>query len=329
MSSANPVHAPRSPRPRHSRDGESKQSSARPRAVGVAEFVKRNAGIIKDAGVRWSDDACYRLGASLAYYAIFSIFPLLLVAVTALGFVLGNDPASRERILGSVSKVLSPQFRSLLDDTLANMQSHQTARGVGAVVGVVTLVFGASGVFSELESALDTIWRVRAEPSTGFRTTILRAVKSKATSFAAVACAGVVLLASLVVSAALAAFGGAAEHIVPNAMVWRTVDALVSLGLATLLFAVIFRVLPRADVTWRDVLGGAFFTALLFGVLKHLLAWNLGHMGSYAAYGAVGAVLGLLTWIYLMSLVLLFGAELTRVYAEREGSLARQSKRTP
>jgi membrane protein len=267
------------------------------------------------------------MGASLAYYAIFSVFPLLLVAVTVLGFLLGDDPASREKILGSVSKALSPQFRSLLDDTLANMQSHQRARGVGAVVGVVTLVFGASGVFSELQSAFDTIWRVGPDPSASFGATVLRAVKGKAISFAAVGCAGAVLLASLVVSAALAALGGAAERVVPDAIVWRAVDGLVSLGLAALIFAVLFRALPRAEVAWRDVLAGAFFTALSFSVLKHLLAWYLGHVGSYAAYGAVGAVLALLTWIYLMGLVLLFGAELTRVYAEREGSLAKQSRR--
>jgi membrane protein len=242
--------------------------------------------------------------------------------VTALGFVLGNDPSTRGKIVDAISGLLSPQFRSLVDDTLASMQSHQTARGVGAVVGITTLVFGASGLFSELETSLDTIWRVGAEPSASVRTVILRALKSKATSFAAVVCAGAILLASLLVSAALAALNDAADHVAAGAILWRAIDAIVSLGLATLLFAVVCRVLPRANATWRDVVGGAFLTALLFSVLKHLLAWYLGHVGSYAAYGAIGAMLGLLTWIYLVSLVVFFGAEVTRVYAEREGSLA-------
>ena len=284
--------------------------------------VKRIAGVIADAASGWVDDACYRTAASLAYYAIFSIFPLLLVAVTVLGFLLGGDPSSRERIVASASNVLSPQFRALLDDTLASMQAHAQARGIGAVVGIITLVFGASGVFSELDTALNSIWGVREETSSGLRTTILRAVRDKAIAFAAVAGAGAILLASLLVSTALTAVGAAFERVVPGAIVWRDADALVSLGLATLVFAAIFRTIPRLHVAWKDVLGGAFFTAVAFGVLKHLLAWYLGHIGSYAAYGAVGAVLALLTWIYLVSLVLLFGAELTRAYAEREGSLS-------
>jgi membrane protein len=314
MSSTHDVRAPRVSAPHDARFER-------------GDLVKRIADVLKEAGIRWSDDSCYRMGASLAYYAIFSIFPLLLVAVTALGFFLGNDPSSRGKILDAISGLLSPQFRSLVDDTLASMQSHQTARGVGAVVGITTLVFGASGLFSELETSLNTIWRVSPEPSAGFRTVILRALRDKATSFAAVACAGVILLASLLVSAALAALYDATGHVVAGAILWFAVDAIVSLGLATLLFAVVFRVLPRADATWRDVLGGAFLTALLFSVLKHLLAWYLGHVGSYAAYGAIGAVLGLLTWIYLVSLVVFFGAEVTRVYAEREGSLAHHDGR--
>ena len=314
MTSARDVRAPRAGTPHRSR-------------LNIADLLERIAGVLKEAGIRWSDDSCYRMGASLAYYAIFSIFPLLLVAVTALGFLLGNEPSSRGKILDAISGLLSPQFRSLVDDTLASMQSHQTARGVGAVVGITTLVFGASGVFSELETSLNTIWRVRAEPSASIRTVILRALKDKATSFAAVVCAGAILLASLLVSAALAALNDAADRVVAGAILWRAVDALVSLGLATLLFGVVFRVLPRANATWRDVMGGAFLTALLFSVLKHLLAWYLGHVGSYAAYGAIGAVLALLTWIYLVNLVVFFGAELTRVYAEREGSLARHDGR--
>jgi membrane protein len=314
MSSARDVGAPRAGAPHRSR-------------FDIAGLLERIASVLKEAGIRWSDDSCYRMGASLAYYAIFSIFPLLLVAVTALGFLLGNDPSSREKILDAISGLLSPQFRSLVDDTLTSMQSHQTARGVGAVVGITTLVFGASGLFSELETSLNTIWRVAAEPSASIRTVILRALKDKATSFAAVVCAGAILLASLLVSAALAALNDAAGHVVAGAILWRMIDAIVSLGLATLLFAVVFRVLPRANATWRDVIGGAFLTALLFSVLKHLLAWYLGHVGSYAAYGAIGAVLGLLTWIYLVNLVVFFGAEVTRVYAEREGSLARHDGR--
>ncbi len=269
--------------------------------------------------------AAIGLSASLAYYAIFSIFPLLLLAVTILGFFLGTDPTSREKLLGSVASALSPEFRAMLDETLTSMQSHQTARGGRAVVGIATLLFGASGVFAELDTSLNVIWRVKAAATEGFGASLLRVVRGKAVSFAIVIGAGAVLLLSLLVSTALSAFSNVAQQVVPITFVWREVDAGLSLALATLLLAVVFRALPRTAVAWRDVLGGAFFTAFLFSILKHLLAWYLGNVGSYAAYGAVGAILGLLTWIYLVGLLFFYGAELTRVYAEREGSLAKRA----
>ena len=280
-------------------------------------LFRRAAAIVAEAGVRWVSDGCYRMGASLAFYALFSLFPLLLVAVAVVGFLLGGDPASRGRLVASAASFFSAPSRALLDDTLLSLETHRTARGVGALVGTVTLIFGASGVFSELQASLNTIWRVKVDPSRAFRTTVVRALEDQALSFAAVAVAGVVLLASLFISTVLSVLDG----IVPSALVWHGLEALVSFGLTTILFAIVFRILPRTTVAWRDVLGGALFTALLFSVLKHLLAWYLGSIGSYAAYGAVGAVLGLLMWIYLVSLLVFFGAELTRVYAEREGSL--------
>jgi membrane protein len=281
--------------------------------------IWRRAALLKEAGVRWWDDGCYRMGASLAFYALFSIFPLLLVAVVALGFLLGRDPASPGRVVASVASILSPQFKALLDDTLTSMQSHQAARGVGAVVGVLTLVFGASGVFSELQTSLNAIWRVKSAPSSAFGTTILRALEDKALAFAAVAAAAAVLLTSLFVGIALTALGGTADSdALLGALLWEGVEAIVSLGLVTVLFAVVFRLIPRTYVAWRDALVGAFTSALLFSVLKRLLAWYLGHIGGYAAYGAVGGVLGFLMWIYLVTLLVFFGAEVTCVYAERE-----------
>ena len=302
------------------------------KTVGAEEvpvaWLKRVGAILKEGGVRWWDDSCYRLGASLAFYALFSIFPLLLVAATVLGFFLGEEPSSRERILASVAGLFSRQFRDLLDETLTSMQLHQTARGVGGAIGAITLLFGASGAFSELETLLKRIWRVTEVPSSGVWGTIVAALEQKATSFTAVAGAGAILFASLFVSTALNALSAAAMPVLPDFVAWRVMEALVSLGLTTLVFAVIFRVLPQAGVKWRDVMGGAFFTAILFIALNHVLAWYLTHLGSYAAYGAVGGVLGLLMWIYVVSLLVFFGAELTRVYAEREGSLVPQREAT-
>lgn len=280
--------------------------------------------LLQEAGVRWADDGCYRLAASLAFYALFSIFPLLLLSVTVFGFFLGHDPSIRQRLLGSVANATTPEFRVLLEQTLDSMQTHLTARGVGAAVGLVTLLFGASSVFSELQFAFNAIWRVKPPPSKGMWSALLEAAKDKAISFVVVVAAGLALLVSLTVTTLLTAIGGSAQGASVNTVGWVLLETILSFAFLTGLFAAMFRMLPRADVRWRDVLGGATFTALLFTVLKHLLAWYLGHLGSYAAYGAVGAVLGLLMWIYLASLFLFFGAECTRVYAERFGSLSKR-----
>lgn len=298
-----------------------------------AGAVLRALHLLKDAALRWSDDSCLRLGASLAYYAVFSIFPLLLLAVTVLGFVLGESPESRARLLDSVAAATSPAFKTLFDETLADMQKHQTARGVGTVVGVVTLVFGASAVFSELEATLNQIWRVKPPPSRGFWGTVLVAVRSKALSFVVVICAAVALLASLVVSAVLTSIGerveGVAHGVVSHATLWIGVEAVGSVVVLTPVVAAMFRLIPQARVEWRDVIVGALVTALLFTAIKRLLAWYLGHLGSYAAYGAVGGFLGLMTWIYLASLFLFYGAEVSRVYAERYGSLSARRSPSP
>jgi membrane protein len=301
--------------------------SEQSRSHGVkAEFVKLG-GLLKETGVRWWDDNCLRLGAALAYYAVFSIFPLLLLAVTAVGFFLGHDPATRARLLDAVATASSPEFKTLFDETLRNMQTHATARGVGAVIGLVTLFVGASAVFSELETTLNQIWRVKAQPTNGVWSTVVRAIKDKATSFAVVIGAALALLGSLGVSAALSAVDQSVESAVPGAAshvtLWIIAEAVGSIGVLTLVLAAMFRMIPQTEVKWGDVLGGAFLTAILFTATKRLLAWYLGHLGSYAAYGAVGGFLGLLTWIYLASLFLFFGAEFTRVYAERFGSVSR------
>jgi membrane protein len=282
---------------------------------------KRLPGLLKEAGVRWSDDQCYRFSASLSYYALFSIFPLLLLCVSAVGFLVGHSASVRDQLLDYVSRSGAPGMRPLLEDTLTSMQAHRAARGISAAVGVVALVFGASGVFSELESTLNLIWRVRAPTQTSTWRVVLTAVKEKALSFLVVLVVALAVLVSLGLSVALRAFDRSASEVIQSPVLWLIVETGASVGLLTVLFAAMYQMIPRTAVAWRDVFGGALLAAALFTGLKSLLAWYLGHIGSYAAYGAVGGVLGLLAWIYVASLLLFFGAELSRVYAERFGSL--------
>jgi membrane protein len=266
------------------------------------------------------DHECYRLGASLAFYAIYSLFPLLLLTAAAIGFLLGAGDTERARVLASLPG-LSPEMLAVIDQTLQSMQQHSSARGWGAAVGAATLLFGASGAFSELESALDVIWKAKTAPSPNVWSTVVETLKAKLLSFGAVFGSAFLLLLSLAVSTLLNVVGRAATGAVASDL-WGMVEAGVSGLCLTLLFAAVFHFVPHVTTRWRDVLGGAFLTAILFVALKTVLAWYLARLGSYAAYGAVGGVLGLLTWIYVASLVLFYGAAFARVYAERYGSLA-------
>lgn len=277
--------------------------------------------LLRDAASRWSDDQCYRFGASLSYYAVFSIFPLLLLCTTAVGFMMGHDATLRDRLLGYLEKSSPSELRPLLEETLTSMQTHTRERGIGAVVGVVTLMFGASGVFSELGATLNIVWRVPGPKTRSFRGLAIEVVKDKALAFLVVLAAALTAFCSLLASAAVRGVDGTATPAVSSPGLWLLVETVVSFALLTPLFGAMFKLIPRATVAWRDVLGGAAMAAALFTGLKHLLTWYLGHVGSYAAYGAVGGILGLLTWIYVASLILFFGAEFTRVYAERYGSL--------
>lgn len=311
-----------------SREGRGPSSGARARKLASASSfykkTKRIGRLFVETATRWSDDRCYRLGASLAFYALFSVFPLLLLLVTIFGFFVGS---LRDTILDYFASTGSPGVRALVDETLASMQRHETARGVGAVASAFMLIFGASGVFSELDYSMNLIWRVKPPERVGVWATIFGVVRDKAIAFALVAGAALVLLASLVVGTALSAFADSAQTYLHNPGFWQLVETGVSTAFIALVAASIFRALPQTYVAWRDVAIGALITAVLFTILKRLLAWYLAHVGSYAVYGAVGAVLGLLMWIYLMSQVLFFGAEFTRVYAEHFGSLAKLSAR--
>ncbi|MGD0675724.1 MAG: YihY/virulence factor BrkB family protein [Polyangiaceae bacterium] len=277
----------------------------------------------RDAALRWWDDGCYRWAASLAYYSLFSIFPLVLLCITAIGYVLGSGPAVREQVLQRVTGGSAPEVRGLLDGTLQSMQAHRAARGPGAIAGAIALLLGASGGFSELEASLNAVWRVKPGAARNLWSTMFAAAKAKAISVAVVFCAGAAILASIVLSAVLGAIGRAATDAVGVALVWQVLETAGSAALLTLVLAAVYRTVPQTKVDWRDVGCAAFLTAMVVTGLKHLLAWSLVHLAAFAAYGVVGAVLDMLTWIYLVGLSVLYGAEFSRVYAERLGSLAR------
>ena len=277
--------------------------------------------LLKDAAEHWLDDHCYRWSASLAYYALFSIFPLVLLCVSIFGFVLGDDDETRSSILQTFSAIGSPETRALLEDTLTSMQAHQSARGIGAIVGVVTLLFGASGVFVELSAALNTIWRCPEPEAKSVLASVLETLKDRGRGFLLVLAMGLIVPASLIANSMIAVVEDSAGRYVDAPWFWQPLELIGSGAFLALILASLFRALPQCQVSWRDVFPGAFLTAGLFTLLKQLLVWYFETVGDYSAYGAAGAVLGFLAWIYLVDMIVLYGAEFTRLYALRHGSL--------
>ena len=268
--------------------------------------------LLKDAATRAvMTHNCLRSSASLSYYALFSIFPLLLICVFLAGHLLGGGAETREAVVRTFADATSSESTQLLDDTLRSLQSTAAHGSAGAILGTAALLFGASGVFSEIESAFGDIWEVKT-PAMSTAKTILSLLVSKAFAFAVVLGASMLLLASLGVTATLGALrdqvGLRGAH-----FVWRAADLVVSVTVHGLVFATLYRLVPRAPVRWRDALRGGMVAALLTALLRAGYVLYLIKLGGYSAYGVVGAVLGLLAWIYLVALALLFGAELTRL----------------
>lgn len=268
--------------------------------------------LVWTAAKGWSGDNVPRLGASLAYYTLFSIAPVLIIAIAIAGFVFGAE-AVRGEIAAQLQGVVGKDGAAVVQDLVQS--ASKPGRGAIAItIGSITFLLAATGVFLELQYALNTIFRVKQKPGGN----VSAFVKARLRSFGLVVSIGFVLLVSLAVSAALSAvsnlLGGAAGA---QAMFFQLLNVTVSLAVITLLFAVIYRFLPDVKLLWRDVWVGSVMTSLLFVIGKQLLALYLGRSSTASSYGAAGSVIIVLLWVYYSAQIILFGAELTRVYTER------------
>lgn len=279
-------------------------------------ILQHTWGLLKKTWAGWTEDKAPRLAAALAYYSIFSMAPLLIIVIAVAGLVFGEE-AARGEIVTQVSGTIGPQAARTLEEMVQHAGEHEG--GIAAVViGIVVLVIGASGVFVQLQDALNTIWRVQPKPGRG----VWGMVRERILSFSVILGTGFLLLVSLVISATLAALGKflSADALPGGTILWQLINLGVSLAIITLLFAMIFKLLPDVKLAWRDVWIGALATALLFTLGKFVLGIYLGQSSVASAYGAAGALVVLLLWVYYSSLILLFGAEFTKVFAESFGS---------
>lgn len=271
----------------------------------------------------WLEDKAPQLGAALAYYTVFSLAPLILVLLAIIGIIFRNDPAGAwEKITEQMSYFLDPSGVQVVQD-IAKTASKPSTSILATVIGVALALFGASGVFGQLQDALNTIWGVKAKPGHA----IGDYLRVRFLSFAMVAGVCFLLLVTLTIEAALKGFSQYLEgHLPGGAALAFTIYMTVDLCLVVLLFAMMFKYLPDVQVPFRDVLVGAAMTAILFLVGKWALGLYLGSGAAGSAYGAASSLVTLLLWIYYSSQILLFGAEFTQVYANRFGAGGKPSK---
>lgn len=263
----------------------------------------------------WSKHNATRLAAALAYYTVLSVAPLLVLAISVVGLVFGED-AARGRVAGELASVVGPQAGEGIQTVIQHANSPSGGT-VGSIVSILVLFFGASGVFGELQSSLNALWEVAPKPGRG----ILGVIRQRFFSFTMVLGVAFLLLVSLLLSAALSAAGKFFEGSLPGGeALWHIVNFLISFGLITGLFALLFKIVPDVKVRWRDVWMGAVFTALLFTIGKFGLGLYLGRASVASPYGAAGSVIVLVIWVYYAAEILFMGAEFTQVYARRHGA---------
>ena len=276
----------------------------------VAVFLR----LFGTAARAWWDDDATRLGASLAYYTLFAIAPILLVATAIAGLAFGEE-AVRGEIVYQLDSLVGREG-ALAVQSLLEGASQRRAGALATVIGAIAFLIAATGAFLELQVALNTIWRVKVKANPNLTIYLIDRVRS----FGLVVAVGFLLLVSLAVTAALAALNAWLSRLSPEIpLLWGALGNLVSIVVTTGLFAMLFRFLPDVRLHWRDVTTGAVVTAVLFAVGQQLIGLYLGQSSMASAYGAAGSMMVLLLWVYYSCQILLFGAEFTRVYAQSRG----------
>jgi membrane protein len=259
------------------------------------------------------EDGALSRGAAIAFYAVTSIGPVLLIVVAVAGLFFGED-AARGALMTKLGQAMGPQSAGFLQLAIGSASNHGSGI-IATIVGVVSLIITASGVFGEMQTALNAIWR-----TSPVGTTVGRLLKARLTSLTLVVTLGFLLLVSLFVGAAVAAVGEALDSIMPfTETLLHLLNFVISLGCLSAIFAAIYKILPDKHLKWSDTIVGALVTALLITIGKLAIGIYIGRSGIASSYGAAGSVLASLLWIYYSAQIFLFGAEFTRAYAEYHG----------
>lgn len=281
----------------------------------MASRIKEYFQLLKNAGSEFSNDNATKLSASLAYYTVFSIGPLLLVIVTLTGIFF-----SRENITGKIyaqmQSLVGAQGAQQLIDILTNIEK-QNNKTLFGIIGVIVLVFGATSVFIEIQGSINYIWSIRTKPKKGW----LKFITNRLLSFSLILSMGFLLIVSLFINTLMDLLTDRLQHFFGDAdiILFKVLNVGVLFCIITFLFSVIYKVLPDARIHWRDALVGASFTGLLFIIGKFVIGLYLGNSKMGNTYGAAASIIILLTWVYYSSIILYFGAEFTKVWALTKG----------
>src|SRR5690242_10534890 len=262
------------------------------------------------------EDEALSRGAAIAFYTVTSIAPILLIVVAIAGLVFGRA-AAQGAITAQMGGLMGQQTADVLQSAVAN-SANTSAGTLATILGIIAVIVTASGVFSEMQSALNAIWK-----ATPKGTTVSRLIKARAVSLGLVASLGFLLIVSLAVSAAITALGDFLNGFLPfGKLIASAMNTVISIALLSALFAAIYKILPDTPIAWGDVLVGAVATAVLFTAGKSLIGWYIGSSAVASTYGAAGALIVLLLWVYYSAQIFLVGAEFTKAYAGRRGSRA-------
>jgi membrane protein len=270
--------------------------------------------MLKETVLSFIDDEALSRGAAIAFYTVTSIAPVLLIVVAIAGLVFGHD-AAQNAIITQLSGLMGQQTAEVIQAAIASAAGKSSGI-LATIIGVATLVATASGVFGEMQSSLNAIWKAKS-----VATTVSRLIRARAISLGLVAALGFLLIVSLAVSAGLTAFGNYLDSIIPiGKLIFPILNFVVSLALLAALFAAIYKVLPDRRLEWRDVIIGAIVTSVLFTIGKSLIGWYLGSSAVASSYGAAGGLIVLLLWVYYSVQIFLLGAEFTKIFANQHGS---------
>lgn len=271
--------------------------------------------VIQNATTLWLERNAFSYAGSLAFYTLFSLAPVVIIAVTVIGVVLGED-AAQGQIVAQLQGTLGTEAASAIEQAVAQSRIEESGL-LPTFLGIAALVVGATTVFAQMQFSLNTIWGVTAKPTSN---SVFIFIKNRLLSLTVVLAIGFILLVSLVLGVVIRGMLQAADNLMPYASFFTTtVESLVSLAMVVLLFATIFKVLPDVVLRWQDVFIGAVVTAILFTIGRNVIAIYLAYTATASTYGAAGSVVMILLWVYYSSLILLFGAAFTRSLLLRRG----------